>query len=155
MILSGSTIRRLGIITPHEPRSQAHGMSYGESYAGYDIRLKKEVWVPEHSLVLGVSLEHFVMPTDVIARVHDKSTNARRGIHVLNTIIEPGWRGFLTVEIGYKRIMHSAFSALTLPAGCPIAQIIFERIDCETDGYDGKYQDQPAEPVPAQMEVDE
>ena len=39
------------------------------------------------------------MPSDVLGQVCDKSTWARRGVAVQNTIIEPGWRGYLTVEL--------------------------------------------------------
>lgn len=159
MILSGPTIRRLGIITPHEPRSRAHGMSYGESYAGYDIRVaaEDEFLVEPFTTTLAVSMEHFTMPRDVLGRVTDKSTWARRGLQVQNTVIEPGWRGWLTLELSFLPLTGDdpKSSWIMIPPGCPIAQVIFERIDCETEGYSGKYQDQPAEPVPAIMEVKE
>ena len=151
MILTGPTIRRLAILEPHVSRSLAHGMSYGESYAGYDIRLRDRMIVWPIFARLGVSIEHFAMPDDVIGRVHDKSTLARRGVQVQNTIIEPGWRGYLTIEVTYTplrwwKLWH------VLPAGTPIAQVIFDRIDAPTAGYSGKYQDQPARPVAAAME---
>lgn len=170
MILTGQTIRALGIITPHEPRTVFNGMTYGESLAGYDIRLGEAVPLRMGLTTLGVSLERFDLPNDVLGRVCDKSTWARRGVSVQNTVLEPGWRGFLTLEIALMptwrygaevewglsgsqpAIACPLHDCIDMPAGTPIAQVIFERIECETPGYCGKYQDQPAHPVEAIME---
>lgn len=139
MILSGETIRARGIIVPHRPRSRSHGMSYGESFAGYDIRVAGRVALWPIVGRLAVSLEEFIMPRDVLGRVADKSTLARLGVAVQNTVIEPGWRGFLTLELSYTPVSWRR-PRLVIEAGSPIAQVIFEPIDCETAGYDGKYQ---------------
>lgn len=152
MILSGKTIRNLCIITPHEPKGKSGGLSYGESACGYDIRLGKPVFLKYGCMTLGVSLEHFNMPNNVAGRVHDKSTNARSGILVQNTFIEPGWRGFLTLELTAVKHIDDRITEsmqIMLPAGYPIAQIVFEYLDCEADGYFGKYQNQPDHPVDA------
>ena len=141
MILSGPTIRCLGIITPHEPRTRHLGLSYGESYAGYDIRIGDAVEVVAGCTTLGISLERFAMPANVVGRVHDKSTWAREGLQVQNTIIEPGWSGWLTLELSLAPLhMTLRKMAISISAGTPIAQVIFEYVDCETEGYDGKYQ---------------
>lgn len=152
MILSGKTIRELEIITPHEPKTRLYGMSYGESYAGYDIRLAKM----EHSHVLegrstlnyddgniyspwnfslGVTVEYFKMPKNILGVVHDKSSWARQGLSVFNTVIEPGWEGFLTLEL-----VNHGWDSLLIKVGSPIAQVIFHYVDEPTEGYDGKYQ---------------
>ena len=58
---------------------------------------------------------------------------------------EPGWRGYLTLEIS-----HHGLRQIHLPAGCSIAQVVFHLLDAVTDEpYDGKYQDQAAGPQPA------
>lgn len=156
MILTGETIRRLGIITPHVPKGRIHGMSYGEGLAGYDIRLGREIKIHSGLTVLGVSMEHFNMPLDVLGRVCDKSTLIRQGLRVGNSVIEPGWRGHLTLELVWHPFdpMPAGIFNGILPAGIPIAQVIFERIEDQTRGYDGKYQDQPAEPTSAILEHD-
>jgi dCTP deaminase len=78
------------------------------------------------------------MPTWVAASVKDKSTWARQGVSVFNTFIDPGWRGFLTLEL----VNHSSVG-IFIPKGTPIAQIVFEELDATTNvPYDGKYQDQ-------------
>jgi len=92
---------------------------------------------------LASSMEEFDMPVDCMAVVHDKSTWARRGLSVFNTVIEPGWRGFLTLELVYHREED-----LIIPAGSGIAQVIFHEIAIQAR-YDGKYQNQPDQPVPA------
>ena len=148
MILTGPMIREAGIITPHVKRTVHLGMSYGEGIAGYDIRLADEVkmW-PGEKFCLASSMEHFTMPNDVLGEVKDKSTWARRGVSVFNTVIEPGWRGYLTLEI-------ASWAGLSIiPKGSPIAQVLFYRVAGTTRGYNGKYQDQPNRPVPARKEA--
>lgn len=88
------------------------------------------------------------MPNDVLAKVSDKSTWARRGIAVQNTVIEPGWRGFLTLEI-----TNHGKQIIDIAAGMPIAQIIFHRLEAPAENpYSGKYQNQAAGPQPARFE---
>lgn len=154
-ILSAQTIRRLGIMTPcHErTRHPSSGLTYGLSGAGYDLTLKDAMHLASHrdawyegqkSFRLGVAQEHFSLPNNVLGRVCDKSSLARRGIQVFNTVIEPGWRGYLTLEI----VNHG--DTITLEAGQPIAQVIFELLDEPTEQpYAGRYQDQPLRPVEA------
>lgn len=149
-VLSAQTIRRLGIFTPFHERTTEHGMTYGLGPAGYDVRIAEDITLAnaiygKYSFRLASTIEHFTMPIDVIGYVKDKSTWARRGVLVQNTVIEPGWRGFLTLEISYEG-PHT----IRIPAGSPIAQIVFHRLDEPTEiPYEGKYQDQPAGPVQA------
>jgi dCTP deaminase len=141
-----------------------NGVSHGLSEVGYDIRLKqevrfrpdrlgmtsivceedsKEVTINRGRFALASAMEHFHMPSNMMAVVHDKSTWARRGLSVFNTVIEPGWRGFLTLELVYH-----CEDELVIPAGSGIAQVIFHEIAIPVN-YQGKYQDQPNQPIPA------
>lgn len=162
MILSAQTIRSLctspnlaiagfkPMLAPFSERDKSHGMTYGLGPAGYDVRLAQNLRFghDDRYFHLGSTVEEFHMPTDVLGVVHDKSTWARRGLAVQNTVIEPGWSGFLTLEL----TLH-AQGPLHIEAGTPIAQIIFHRLDHPTDApYDGKYQNQQAGPQPARME---
>jgi dCTP deaminase len=144
----------------------SNGVSYGLSELGYDIRIKQNVIfypsncfnVPSQpridisddefifkeihgNLVLASSIEEFHVPKNLGGIVHDKSTWARHGLSVFNTVIEPGWKGFLTLELVYhgREILH-------IPAGSGIAQVIFHRTANEAN-YEGKYQDQADHPV--------
>lgn len=149
MILSAQTIGdQVGIEPFFERRVHPEtGMSYGLSIAGYDVRVREGVMLPPGKFCLASILEHIMMPNDVLGVVHDKSTLARRGIALQNTVIEPGWRGYLTVEIS-----NHGRGGLILPPGAPIAQIIFHRVDGPCVPYSGKYQDQPPHPVGALRE---
>lgn len=140
MILSAQTIRKLKPITPFHERTKEFGMSYGLSAAGYDIRIAEDTNVMFENFCLASSLEHFNMPDDVLAYVKDKSTWARQGLAVQNTVIEPGWKGYLTLEL-----TNHSYKILELKKGMPIAQIIFHRLDFATEQpYEGKYQNQQA-----------
>jgi len=149
MILPAQDIRSRAMVAPHHERSVIRGMSYGLSAAGYDVRIAQDVTLWPGRFVLASTIERLDMPGDVLATVADKSTWARRGVAVQNTIIEPGWRGYLTIEL----TMH-AWRVLRIRAGDPIAQIIFHQLAAATVApYRGKYQDQPPRPVAAKGEV--
>lgn len=149
-VLSGQTISRLRFITPFAFRTRHAGMTYGVGPAGYDVRIAESHDLRAQEFALGSIVERIEMPTDVIGIVHDKSTWARRGLAVQNTVIEPGWRGYLTLEL-----TNHGVSRLQIEAGMPIAQIVFHRLD-EPTAFpygDGKYQDQEAGPQPAKHDA--
>lgn len=136
------------VLEPWAERGTQSGMSFGLSCAGYDIRCKQGLIIAPGDFMLASTLEHFWMPADVLGRVADKSTWARRGLAVQNTVIEPGWRGYLTLEI----TNHSK-ETLVVQQGDPIAQILFERLESPPERpYTGKYQDQEDRPVEALSE---
>ena len=146
-ILPAQTIRALGIIEPFSERTAALGLTYGLSPAGYDVRIAETISLNQGQFALASTIEHFSMPADVLGRVCDKSTWARCGLAVQNTVIEPGWRGFLTLEL-----TNHAVGVIHIRAGHPIAQIIFERLEAPTDQpYTGRYQDQQAGPQAARL----
>ena len=139
-------------------KTKEHGVSYGLGEAGYDIRIKQSVefrkllWlIPAYRVgggrwhfgkfALASAIEKFQMPCDLVGIVHDKSTWARRGLSVFNTVIENGWEGYLTLELVY----HGR-GALIIPAGSGIAQVMFHTTCCDAI-YTGKYQNQPDQPV--------
>lgn len=144
MILSGQSImERTGMVLPFEVRTKVHGMTFGCGPAGYDVRVAESVVLPPGGFMLASTMEEFLMPTDVLGVVHDKSTLARKGLAVQNTVLEPGWRGFLTLELTSHQPIWKPWRFIRLPAGAPIAQIIFHLLDQPTDmPYAGKYQNQ-------------
>lgn len=147
MILSAQSIRHRGIFSPFSERTQAHGMTYGLGPAGYDVRIREHVVLLPQASALASTIEHFSMPDDVLGHVADKSTWARRFLCVQNTVIEPGWIGYLTLEL-----TNHSDQTIEVPAGAPIAQIVLHRLDHPTEQpYKGKYQYQAAEPVPARL----
>lgn len=154
-VLSGKTLWKVLPLHPMVERQKHEetGTSFGVSMCGYDIRLDQDIWLPPGLTVLASTLEKFTMPLDVVGIVHDKSTWARRGISVQNTVIEPGWSGFLTLELLYSPLYHPGVSekeGMKLVAGTPIAQVLFHRTDEPTEGYgDGKYANQERGPQEA------
>lgn len=163
MIVNGTALLESAPIVDMETgKKREHGVSYGLAEAGYDIRLKQNIWFhPEPDkpwkcevnidhesyasgrFALASSIEEFDMPEDLVGVVHDKSTWARRGLSVFNTVIEPGWKGFLTLELVYHGNEY-----LHLPAGAGIAQVLFSRVE-RPAAYSGKYQHQADRPVEA------
>ena len=164
MILSAQSIREYCLIphlseprrykpmiTPFTERTIEHGVSYGLSAAGYDIRARYGMTLHPGDFRLNVAIEHFALPRDVLAVIHDKSTWARRGLSVFNSTAEPGWRGHLTLELSNR-----GQETIVVVAGQAIAHVVFHRLDEPTEQpYAGKYQDQPARPVPAIKETDD
>ena len=125
-------------------KMKQNGVSYGLGEAGYDIRIKQEIWLaPNNRFKLASAIEEFDMPTNLVGVVHDKSTWARRGLSVFNTVIEPGFKGGLTLELVYHGV-----EGIHIKAGSGIAQVLFHET-AERAAYDGKYQHQSTDPVPA------
>lgn len=159
MIVNGKALLELapikGMLTE---KHKAHGVSHGLSEAGYDIRIKQRIefmrgmvrviddsgtTVKPGRFTLASAIDEFQMPDCLVGVVHDKSTWARRGLSVFNTVLEPKWFGHLTLELVY----HGS-SDLVIPAGAGIAQVLFHRIEHPAI-YDGRYQGQPDRPVEA------
>ena len=145
MIINGSTLLGLAPIKDMiDHKSLSNGLSYGLTEIGYDIRIAQTVELSKNKkFVLASAIEEFQMPTNLMGRVCDKSSMARKGIGIFNTVIQPGWKGFLTLELCY----HGE-EPIKILEGTPIAQIIFEDI-LEMSSYLGKYQNQENKPVEA------
>ncbi len=151
-------------------------ISYGLSSYGYDVRIADEYKIftnlnstivdpkhfdersfvdyqgdvciiPPNSFALGRTLEYFRIPRQVMTICVGKSTYARCGIITNVTPLEPGWEGFVTLEIS---------NTTPLPAkiysGEGIAQILFFESDeeCNQSYSDkrGKYQGQVGVTLP-------
>lgn len=154
-------------------KTHEHGVTSGLGEAGYDIRIKQTVtfepgrqgkmfcWVEDMNrdknnpflysensgkysrFTLASAMEEFHMPECLVGIVHDKSSWARKGLSVFNTVIEPGWKGFLTLELVYH-----GDEKLVIPAGAGIAQVVFH-MTSDLAAYEGKYQNQEDKPVAA------
>lgn len=146
MIIAAQTIRLLAtkseLIKPFTEQDTAHGMTYGLGPCGYDIRLDQRIYVKPGGYALGSTMERFNIPDTLVMHIRDKSTWVRRGITVANTVAEPGWRGFLTVEV-----FNHSNGSLIIDGGTPIAQVMFELLNEATElPYAGKYQNAPRGP---------
>lgn len=99
---------------------------------------KYNILLGSNCFFLGESLEEITVPRDVIGFCVGKSTYARFGVLVNVTPLEPGWHGVLTIGIANV----SATSNVIIHTGHGIAQLVFACVDSETDGYNGKWQNQ-------------
>jgi len=111
-----------------------------------EYEVDDHILIPPNSYVLGRSVEYFEMPRDVLGIVLGKSTYARSGIIVNVTPLEPGWEGYVTIEIG---------NGTPLPAKVyaneGIAQVVFLQGEAPTVSYAdkrGKYQKQTGITLP-------
>lgn len=103
--------------------------------------------IPPNSFVLAESVEKIRMPHNVTALVLCKSTYIRAGVLIPTTVLEAGWEGTITLEIG---------NVTPLPAKVyaneGIAQILFFEGDelCDVSYADrkGKYQNQSGVVLP-------
>jgi dCTP deaminase len=166
-----------GMIEPFENRQVREGViSYGLSSYGYDIRVapefkvftnvhnvvvdpklfdprsfvdvnEKACIVPPNSFALARTEEYFRIPRNVLAICVGKSTYARCGIVVNVTPLEPGWEGYLTLEISNTTPLPAK-----IYAGEGIAQLLFLEGDEEPEvAYSdrkGKYQKQTGVTLP-------
>lgn len=160
MILNGiDLLEAAPIKNMAREKISANGVTYGLGEAGYDIRIKQDVVfrslhlgrrsvivdgkVARGCFTLASAIEEFQMPDYLVGIVHDKSSWARQGLSVFNTVIEPGWNGFLTLELRF-----CGDEDLFIPAGSGIAQVVFHRVTRPIK-YTGRYQNQEDRPVPA------
>lgn len=146
-------------------------LSYGLSSYGYDARVAPEFKIftnvhttivdpknfdaksyvdfegecciiPPNSFVLARTVEEFQMPEDVVGICVGKSTIARVGINCLVTPLEPGWRGFLTLE--FANTTPSPAKLYANEGGLQIQFFKGTRPRVTYRDRVGKYQDQPA-----------
>jgi len=105
---------------------------------------------------LGVTMEHIVVPNDLVARLDGKSSLGRVGllIHATAGLVDPGWEGRLTLEL-----MNLAPFPITLFAGMKIGQISFIQMTSPVDnpygggGLSSKYQGD-TDPTPSRYHLE-
>lgn len=160
-----------GMIEPFLAEQVRGGaISYGLSSYGYDMRVADEwkvftnvfnalvdpkhfdqrsfvdikadhIDIPPNSFALARSVEYFRIPRRVLCIVLGKSTYARCGLIVNVTPLEPGWEGFVTIEISNTTPLPAR-----VYANEGVAQVLFLESDedCRVSYADknGKYQGQ-------------
>jgi len=93
--------------------------------------------VPSNGTALGLTKEQFDVPPNVIGMVFGKSTYSRCALVINCTLLEPGWRGRLVIELH-----NSSPLPIKVYADAGICQIVFSRGEKCRQKYVGKYQDQ-------------
>lgn len=102
--------------------------------------------IPPQTFVLGNTVEKIYVPRDILVTCMAKSSLARIGLDASVTPLEPGWEGYVTIEL-YNKTPYN----IRLHSGVGIMALIFQKgnMPCEISYADrgGKYQDQPNKPV--------
>ncbi|GAB1420802.1 dCTP deaminase [Anaerolineales bacterium] len=166
-----------GMIEPYVEKQVREGViSYGVSSYGYDMRVSTSFkiftnvhsaivdpkafnpqsfidfegdscLIPPNSFALAHSVEYFRIPRNVLTITVGKSTYARAGIITNVTPFEPGWEGYVTLEISNTTPLPAR-----IYANEGIAQVLFFEADeeCEVSYADkkGKYQGQTGVTLP-------
>ena len=104
--------------------------------AGYDLRCSKRIVLSPKEYKLVATLETVELGVNIVAFLHIRSSLAREGVIGSFAVVDPGFRGQLTLNlqnIGSKEII--------LNAGERIVQIVFHKLGASAHkGYAGMYQ---------------
>ncbi|MBS7650622.1 MAG: dCTP deaminase [Candidatus Bathyarchaeia archaeon] len=134
MALSDTTIRRLVA----EGKLKIDPFDEGNlNPAGYDLRSAGEVVLEPGQHGLTSTLEWISLPPDLLGILHVRSSFAREGLFASLALVDPGFRGQLTVSI------FNAGKGL-LRIGCRerFIQLTLVQLSGEAERpYEGRYQD--------------
>jgi dCTP deaminase len=104
--------------------------------AGYDLRCSKTVVLKPRQYELVATMETVELGLKVTAFLHIRSSLAREGVIGSFAVVDPGFRGQLTLNlhnVGEKEV--------TLREGERIVQIVFHSLGgAARKGYSGSYQ---------------
>ncbi|QEK39217.1 dCTP deaminase [Candidatus Nesciobacter abundans] len=96
--------------------------------------------IPPGGFVLCMTMEKFKIPNDVLVICVGKSTYARCGLIVNVTPLEPGWEGYVTLELS-----NTSTVPIKVYSGEGICQFLFFKGDKCSNSYkdkSGKYMHQ-------------
>lgn len=105
--------------------------------AGYDLRCGQDVALNPGQMVLSSTLERVHLPKDLLGVLHLRSSFAREGLIASLALVDPGFKGQLTVML-----YNAGNSAIRVKSGERFLQISFFKLINEASrGYSGVYQD--------------
>jgi len=104
--------------------------------AGYDLRSSSKAAVGPKRYELIATLERVELNLEVVGTLHIRSSLAREGMTGSFAIVDPGFRGQLTLNL------HNAGEkGITIRKREPIVQLVFHQLGSTTrKGYNGLYQ---------------
>jgi dCTP deaminase len=104
--------------------------------AGYDLRSLRKVVLKPKQYELVATLETVELGLDVTAYLHIRSSLAREGVIGSFAVVDPGFRGQLTLNLH-----NVSENEVTLRKRERIVQIVFNRLGGRAKkGYSGSYQ---------------
>ena len=105
--------------------------------AGYDLRCCKTVVLKPKHYELVATLETVELGLNVTAYLHIRSSLAREGVIGSFAVVDPGFRGQLTLNLH-----NVSEKEVTLREVERIVQIVFHKLgNVAQKGYNGSYQD--------------
>ena len=104
--------------------------------AGYDLRCSKTLVLKPKQCVLVATLETVELSLNVAAFLHIRSSLAREGVIGSFAVVDPGFRGELTLNL-----YNVSKKEIILKEGERIVQIVFHHLgNVAKKGYNGSYQ---------------
>ena len=104
--------------------------------AGYDLRCSKKVILKPKHYELVATLETVELGLNITAYLHIRSSLAREGVIGSFAVVDPGFRGQLTLNLH-----NVSEKEITLGKGERIVQIVFHNLgNAAHKGYNGSYQ---------------
>jgi len=104
--------------------------------AGYDLRCSKKVILKPKHYELVATLETVELGLSVTAYLHIRSSLAREGVIGSFAVVDPGFRGQLTLNLH-----NVSEKEIILREGERIVQIVFHNLgNAAKKGYNGSYQ---------------
>ncbi|UCC33240.1 MAG: dCTP deaminase [Candidatus Bathyarchaeota archaeon] len=104
--------------------------------AGYDLRSSRDVAIKPKQYELAATLERVELGLETVGTLHIRSSLAREGITGSFAVVDPGFRGQLTLNLH-----NNGKEEVTIHKGEPIVQIILHKLgDAAEKGYNGSYQ---------------
>ena len=117
------------ILAPFEPGSL--------NGAGYDLRLGMDVTLPVGKHQLVATLERVELPADLAGTLHVRSSVARVGVMGNLALVDPGFRGQLTISL-----FNGSSEPRSMKKGDRFLQMVLHLLSTKTQRpYNGKYQD--------------
>jgi len=105
--------------------------------SGYDFSSSLEIALNPKERKLIPTLETVELSSSLIATIHLKSSFVREGIMASFAIIDPGFRGQLTLSF-----YNAGDEVVKIDKNEPIVQVVFHFLGAESNKpYHGKYQD--------------
>ena len=104
---------------------------------GYDLRVNSDIHISPGQSTLAATLERVELGEDMVGTLHIRSSLARAGIIASLALVDPGFRGQLTIML-----YNSASADFIMTRGERFVQLVIHILGTKTRRpYQGRYQD--------------
>ena len=117
------------VLSPFDP-SSLNG-------AGYDLHMAMETTIPAGKHQLAATMERVELPDDLAGTLHIRSSLSRAGILASLALVDPGFRGQLTISL-----YNAGTETFRMSKGDKFVQMVLHTLGTKTQRpYRGRYQD--------------